>query len=218
MAPEPVPTMLGRAFQHALEDPTATDEISTAVLDAAYEQFRRAGVHRTTMDDVARAAGLARITIYRRFATKEALVEQVVRREFRRYLEQFHLEVAAATTASERVVLGFVSAMTTFRTNSLISAMVSAEPGTLVSSMIAGRTESLTIVREFLAGQLRQEQAAGHVCADLDSTLVADVIVRICTSYLITPGDLVDLDDPEEVAALARQFIVPMLTPPSGES
>ena len=61
------------------------DEVTERLLDAAPDQFCRMGIRRSTMEDVARRAGVSRITAYRRFATKDALVEQVVRREFRRY-------------------------------------------------------------------------------------------------------------------------------------
>ncbi len=38
------------------------DETSTRILDAAYEVFCRIGVQRSTMEDVARRAGVSRIT------------------------------------------------------------------------------------------------------------------------------------------------------------
>jgi hypothetical protein len=65
------------------------DETSARILDAAYEMFCHIGIQRSTMEDVARRAGISRITVYRRFATKGALVDQLVRREVGRYLDQF---------------------------------------------------------------------------------------------------------------------------------
>ena len=86
------------------------DETSSRILDAAYELFCRIGIQRSTMEDVARGAGVSRITVYRRFATKGALVDQLVRREIRRYLDQFRIDIEHAETAADRVVLGFGSA------------------------------------------------------------------------------------------------------------
>ncbi len=39
------------------------------------------------------------------------------------------------------------------------------------------------------------------------------MMVRVSTSFLVTPSLIVDLDDDDQVGALARQFLVPMLTP-----
>jgi hypothetical protein len=49
----------------------------------------------------------------------------------------------------------------------------------------------------------------------VDAELVAELMVRISTSFLITPSRLIDLDDDEQVHAVARQFLVPMLEPPA---
>jgi AcrR family transcriptional regulator len=78
----------------------------------------------------------------RRFATKDALVEHVVRREFRRYFEQFLIDIQRAETAADRVVLGFVSSLRAIRGNPLIGGLISAEPDQLVAAMIndGGRT------------------------------------------------------------------------------
>jgi AcrR family transcriptional regulator len=48
-----------------------------AVVDAAYTAFRRDGVN-TSLDDIAKAAGVGSGTLYRHFATRDALVAAVI--------------------------------------------------------------------------------------------------------------------------------------------
>lgn len=209
-------SLLERAFAEAFERADDTDEITTRVLDGAYEQFCRMGIRRSTMEDVARRAGVSRITVYRRFATKDALVEQVVRREFRRYFDKFLVDIKQAKTVADRVVLGFVSSLQAIRRNPLIGGLLAVEADVLVPSMIGDGGQTLATVRRFVAGQLRREQHAGNVSAEVDVDLVAELMARVSTSFLITPVGVVDLDDDQQVRALARQFLVPMLE--SGET
>ena len=209
-------SMIERAFAQAFSKADEIDETSARVLDAAYEQFCRKGIRSSTMEDVARRAGVSRITVYRRFSTKDALVEQLVRREYRRYFDQFVIDIKDARTAADRVVLGFVSSLRTIRSNALISGLMVEEPSSLVPSIIGDGGRVLTAtVRQFVAGQLRREQQAGNVSGDVDVDLVAELMVRMSTSFLITPSDVVDLADDEQLAGLARRFLVPMLEPVS---
>jgi AcrR family transcriptional regulator len=206
-------SLLERAFIDAVEQVGDTDETRGRLLDAAYEQFCRMGIQRSTMDDVARRAGVSRITVYRRFATKNALVEQVVRREFRRYFDRFLIEIPQAETAADRVVLGFVSSLRAIRSNPLIGDLIAAEADQFVASLIGDEGRTVATVRRFVAGQLSQERDAGNVPDDLDVDLVAEMMVRISASFLAIPSQLVDLDDDEQLAVLARRFLVPMLEP-----
>ncbi|GAB0055866.1 hypothetical protein SIID45300_00164 [Candidatus Magnetaquicoccaceae bacterium FCR-1] len=48
------------------------------ILEAAAEQFCRLGYERTSMNAVAAASGISKVTIYRYFPTKQALFEAVV--------------------------------------------------------------------------------------------------------------------------------------------
>jgi TetR/AcrR family transcriptional repressor of uid operon len=186
-------------------------EPDPVVLDAAYELFCRQGIQRTTMDDVARRAGLSRITVYRRVASKEALVEQVMLREFRRNVDQFLADISEADTVADRVVAGFVSSLRSVRSNPLIEGLMTAEPQSLAPSILGERGRNLAMVSQFLAGQLRREQASGNVADDIDVDMVAELMVRIAMSILLTPSALVDLDDEDRLRELARRYLVPML-------
>lgn len=215
MTPPDSGSLLERAFAEALEHTDDSDEVSKRVLDAAYDQFCRTGIRRSTMEDVAKRAGVSRITAYRRFATKDALVEQVVRREFRRYFDQFLTDIKQAGTVADRVVLGFVSSLQAIRRNPLIGGLMVAEPDLLVPSMINDGGRTLATVQQFVAGQLRREQRAGNVAHDVDVERVAEVMVRLSASFLVIPSHTIDLDDVAQLRSLAGQFLVPMLTPPS---
>jgi AcrR family transcriptional regulator len=201
------------ALADAVEGAADEDEVSTRILDAAFEEFCRIGVQRSTMEDVARRARVSRITVYRRFATKGALVDKVVRREVRRYFDQFLLDIATAETAADRVVAGFVSSLRAFRRNPLIGGLMAADPRALAPSTILDGGQTLATVREFLAGQLRREQAAGNVSADVNVDIVAELMVRVVSSLLLIPSHIIDLDDDEQLRDVARQFLVPMLEP-----
>ena len=209
-------SLLESAYSDAVEraDDDA-DEARVRILDAAYTQFCRMGILRSTMEDVARRARVSRVTVYRRFATKDTLVEHVIRREFRRYFDQFLIDIERADTAADRVVLGFVSSLRTIRGNPLIGNLIAAEPDLLVPSMVNDGGQTLAAVRQFVAGQLRREQRAGHVSSKLNTDLVAEMMVRVSASFLTIPSHVIDLDDDEQLAAVARQFLVPMLSPDS---
>jgi TetR/AcrR family transcriptional repressor of uid operon len=205
-------SLLERLFTGVDEHP-ADDELATRVLDGAYEQFCRMGIRRSTMEDVARRSGVSRITVYRRFASKDVLVEHVVRREFRRYFDQFLRDIRQADTAADRVVVGFVSALRAIRHNPLIGGLMASEPDVLVPSMISDGGRTLATVQRFVAGQLRRERDAGNVAADVDVELVAELMTRVSSSFLLTPSHVIDLDDDAQVRAVARRFLVPMLEP-----
>lgn len=206
-------SMLERAYTDAIERVDDADEARDRILDAAYDQFRRMGIQRSTMEDVARRAGVSRITVYRRFATKDVLVEHVVRREFRRYFDQFLVDIRQVETAADRLVFGFVSSLRAIRGNPLIGGLTATEPDLLVASMISDGGQTFATVRQFVAGQLRREQRSGAVSSELDADLAAELVVRVSASFLVMPSQVIDIDDDEQLAAVARRFLLPLLEP-----
>lgn len=124
------------------------------------------------------------------------------------------VEIQQARTLSERVVLGFSSSLRAIREDPLIGVLLETEPDLLASSMISDGGRTLAIVRNFVAGQLRLEQQAGNLSGEVEADLVAESMVRVSASFLIIPSHVVDLDDEEELRAVAELFLVPMLTAP----
>lgn len=67
-----------------------------AVLDTAERLFYAEGFHATGIDRVVTEAGVARMTLYNHFPSKEALVESVLERRYGRYLDDLGQAVETA--------------------------------------------------------------------------------------------------------------------------
>ncbi len=63
------------------------DALFDRVAAAALDEFAEHGIRRTSMEDIARRAGVSRMTVFRRFASKQRLVEIVIAREVHRGMQ-----------------------------------------------------------------------------------------------------------------------------------
>lgn len=66
----------------------AASSISEQIAQGALEQFSEVGIRRSSVEDVARRAGIARVTVYRRVGGKEDLVRLVIEREASRAMDE----------------------------------------------------------------------------------------------------------------------------------
>jgi AcrR family transcriptional regulator len=73
-----------------------SSERREAILEAAQACFVRTGFHRTTMQDVAREAGMSAGNLYRYFASKDALVAGLAERDRATIVQDFNTLVGAS--------------------------------------------------------------------------------------------------------------------------
>jgi AcrR family transcriptional regulator len=72
----------------AIETPAGPDA-RERILEAAYELFSRHGVRAVGIDAIIRRSGVARMTLYRHFASKEALVLAFLERREQRWTQDW---------------------------------------------------------------------------------------------------------------------------------
>jgi AcrR family transcriptional regulator len=181
------------------------------ILDAALELFVTFGLRRTTMDDVARACGLGRATIYRRFPGKSDLVAGVLLREARRFFAELDRSVAAFSTLEERLVEGFVTTLRISREQRLVHRLMVLEPESLLRHATDQAGPLLAAARGYLAHRLRAAQKQGDA-GDFDPEVVAEILIRLTHSLLLTPAGHIPLDD-DGARLFARRYLTPMVRP-----
>ena len=188
------------------------DALFDRVAAAALDEFAEHGIRRTSMEDVARRAGVSRMTIFRRFTSKQGLVEVVIAREVRRGMQELDLLWEGAETLEDRLVAGFEFAGRYVRDHPLFDRLLRSEPEVLLPPLTLDGGPVLELYRSLIANRLQAEVNAGRAAtSDLDG--VAEVIARLAISLLLTRDGTITLDDPNSVRRLVNLTLLPMLQP-----
>jgi AcrR family transcriptional regulator len=88
---------------------TKEDIIQEQILQAAHQLFRQYGLYKVTMDDVAKAIGKGRSSLYYYYKSKEEIFDAVMDMEIAGMLAEIGSAVSAAAT-TERKIHAFFSA------------------------------------------------------------------------------------------------------------
>ena len=187
----------------------ATDPMTERILDAAYGQMLDFGVRNLSIEEVARRAGIARITIYRRFANKDELLRAVVLREGQRIFTMVDSVIAGLPTVDEQLVEGFTTTFSSVRNHPLIQRTLATEPEMLALMLVTQGGPVIALAREFMAEYVRRGQRSGDL-RDFDARGVAELAVRVSLSFLLTPESCIPMDGDDEARAFARGYLLPV--------
>jgi AcrR family transcriptional regulator len=193
--------LLARALDPDVVSPG--DPASDRILDAALDLCAASGVRNLTMDDVAARAGVGRMTVYRRFGDRAALVEALGVRECRRCLAEIDAALDPAATPAGQIADGFVASMRIARTHPLLNRLARIEPGAVIDSLSADGGALLALMREFCAARL----APGDPVWGREA---AEVLVRLCVSFVLVQDSAIDLDDEDAMRAFAQRALAPV--------
>src|SRR5919202_946618 len=152
------PAFLEPILQTALDgapDMPPADATTERILEAALARFENFGIRRTTMEDVAREAGVSRVTIYRRFPRKERLVEAVILGEAHRFFAELEAAVARLDSVEDRIVEAFAHTLAAAREQRLLNRLLRTEPELLLPHLTIEGGPVLAAGTEFLARQMR---------------------------------------------------------------
>src|SRR5688572_24312064 len=106
-----------------------------AYLDAARENILAVGWRRTTLTDVARRAGVSRMTIYRRFPDMQALLGDLLVREWGTLIDDALLD-AEGLPGLQRIVRGVTATVAALRANPVFQRILDVDPELLLPYLL----------------------------------------------------------------------------------
>ena len=180
-----------------------------ALLDAARHCILAVGWRRTTLTDVARRAGVSRMTIYRRWPDMQTLLSDLMTREWSGVVETAGL--GAAGSALERLTDGVPATVRALRSNDLFRKIVDVDPELLLPYLLARRGRSQDAVLGLLEQAISAGQDDGSVRAG-DPGLLARGVILAAHGFVLSGETMADgrltVDDLDaELRALTERYL-----------
>lgn len=197
--------VLALAFDSDVE--TADDTMGERILDAALELAAESGIRNLTMDDIARRADVGRMTVYRRFGSRAAVVDALALRECRRCLAAISVALDVGQTADERLATVFVETLKVIRQHPLLARLARVEPEALLKELTRDGSAVLRLVTQFLVSVID----AGELTA-LEPAAAVEICVRLGASFVLMPDSVIPLDDEQAAYDVAHALVAPLVS------
>ena len=174
-------------------EPDPGTDTARRILEAAIEMAAVHGIRRLSVSDVAAAAGVSRVTLYKYFSSKDALVAAAVASEADRFTAEVISATDACTDLEEVLEVAIATTLRLARAHPLLDRIVRTEPETLLPLLTSDGGPTVPAIRSAV------EALAATWLPDLDTVArrrAADALTRLLVSYAVAAPD-----DPPEVVA-----------------
>lgn len=186
--------------------PSDADAAHEHFLDAAEACFERYGPTKTTMEDIAKTAGVSRPTVYRHFPDRDSLLLAVVMRRARAQIARTQSFARRQATFQDQLVEGLLLVVNTGRRDPLVRLLVSPEHLELAHQILGASDAAVDLTYEMWEPILREAVERGELDPELDFRDIARWLTHI-ELVLVGRRDLAP--DDESVRAMLRTFLAP---------
>lgn len=180
------------------------DEVAGRILDAGNECVARWGVAKTTLDDIARAAGCSRATVYRTFpGGKEPLLHALLVREVASFFAGVDVRLSEADDLETALAVGVGESLARLQGHQALQFLLQHEPEPVVPARGSTMHRVIRDGGAFAAGHLQRwmpPEAAEEA---------GEWVVRQILCYVSAPDQRVQPEDPETVRRFVRTFVLP---------
>jgi TetR/AcrR family transcriptional regulator, repressor for uid operon len=184
-----------------------SDEAGERIVQAALACFAELGIRRTSMDDIARAAGVGRTTVFRRFDSKDRLVEIVLLRVVGQATKRVQAVFESACDLETGLTEALVASVKELRDQPLFAKVLRIEPESFLRTLTTDGASVIAVVRGSIADWLGSN--GGGPLSDEDAEMVAEGIIRLGVSLILTPEGLIPIDNDEGLRAYFTRYVVP---------
>ncbi|HZT67830.1 MAG TPA: TetR/AcrR family transcriptional regulator [Acidimicrobiales bacterium] len=162
-------------------------ETRDRILEGALLALGRVGLRRLTMNDVSERSGLSRGTVYRYFASKDALLAVLAEYERDRFAEGLRRALAGITPGEPGLVAVTEYIMGYLRDHPALTLLIDTEPAFVLSFLRQQLPVFHAITDELLAPVMEDARPVreGRVTA----AELNELLLRVVLSVFLVPGE-----------------------------
>jgi len=202
--------------------PASVEAARTRLVDAAEACFSRYGVVKTTLDDIAKSAGVSRATVYRYFeGGRDEIVLEVVLREARSFLGSLRRRIDRQGSIVDAITDGILYTVDSVQKSEHLALLFAPEVAGQTSAIAGASTALFELTTDFLRPLFEQARAEGQLREGVTADDAAEFVLRMILSLLTVSGPRV------RSAAKQREFLSVFVAgaivnahvdPPTGDS
>jgi AcrR family transcriptional regulator len=176
--------------RHDMSEKPANDPASgrERTLDATEVCLQRFGLAKTTIADVAQAAGLSRATIYRQFGNRDGLLLAVAARDAERTASDAEFYLQQFDDVGSWIVEGMLFCLREIPKRPVLSQFLAPQEFGAASRLILTSERMLAIGAEMLRPIFEPARRECLLQQGLELDSLMEWVLRILMSYLAVPG------------------------------
>ncbi len=190
----------------------SSDAVPGQILDAARELVLAIGVRRTTATDVARVAGISRMTLYRRFPDVQRVLAALLTREFAALVDVVRAEVHAEQSGRQRLCAMALGVVRRLGVDPLFTRVLDVDPEVLLPYVIARTGASQHHILAALRLGIEQGQQDGSIRAG-DPDVSARTVLLTAQSFALSARIIETESDADavldELGLLLDRYLTP---------
>ena len=194
-------------------NPDAGPSPRDVYLDAARACILDVGWRRTTLTEVARRAGVSRMTIYRTWPDMPQLLGDLMTREWGGAVEAAVAGQDPDRSHVDRLVGGIVGTVRALRDNELFVRIVELDPELILPYLLSRRGRSQDLILALTEEAIAEGQSAGEI-RDGSPVAISRALLLAAHGFVISAHTMVDDEVTEaELDAELATLLTRMLRP-----
>jgi AcrR family transcriptional regulator len=186
------------------------DPYAERIVEAARALLTEHGLRRTSLADIADAAGVSEATLYRRFANRDDLLRALVEREATAFIARVDEQINSIDDPEEALVTAWLIFARSLREHDLVRRLLETDPDRILPLLTINGGPALALGREYVLAMARRAVDRGAALTG-DPEQIAEVLTRLAQSLVLTRDTVLPLDDERELTEFAHSVLAPLV-------
>ena len=179
------------------------------VLETSKAIYTNSDLGSVTMDEVAKAAGVGRATLYRHFRNRDDLVLAVIETEAVAIAGRVEKKIRRVDSPAQHIIEGMVQAMDEINKSQLFRAIFQSGGSSIVNRLLFDTDRLTNIGLEIMLPVVQRAQQSGELNTAMSLEMLVEWIMRMLISLITVPSK--QLNSKRAVRKMLYATMLPVL-------